>query len=147
MESAQHREGNRQRVRTEGRWYENGSLPCTYSDFVRAGLRRASVSLAIRQCVALGFVEVTYRGGRSISDFRPPSRYRLTYLNGSGKSPAATNDWKHIGTAEAAERALAAAKAERHHESQSAPKAAKPKKAGRAIASGAGRGSGTVVGV
>src|SRR3954447_23862008 len=56
---------------------ENGALPCTYSDFVAAGVRRASVSLAIRQCVALGFLVVTHRGGRSNAEYRNPSRYRL----------------------------------------------------------------------
>ena len=55
---------------------ENGALPCTYSDFVAAGVRRASVSLAIRQCAALGFLEVTHRGGRSNAEYRNPSRSR-----------------------------------------------------------------------
>ena len=53
---------------------ENGALRCTYSDFARAGVRRASVALAIRQCVCLGFIEVTRQGGRSISDVRRPSQ-------------------------------------------------------------------------
>jgi hypothetical protein len=73
---------------------ENGELPCTYNDFFDAGNRRASVARAIRQAVALGFLEITRQGGRSVSGFRSPSRYRLTYLNGCGKSPPRTDELK-----------------------------------------------------
>src|SRR5262245_55393238 len=65
---------------------ENGALPCTYNDFEEAGVRRASVAKAIRQGVCLGFVEITHRGGRSISNIRRPSLYRLTYVVGRGRS-------------------------------------------------------------
>jgi hypothetical protein len=124
---------------------ENGSLPCTYSDFVKAGVRRASVSRAIRECVALGFLEITFRGGRAFAQFRPPSRYRLTYLNGTGKTPAPTHDWKNFASAEAADGALATAAAERSQASQPSRRVAKAKIAGRAIASGAGRASASAV--
>ena len=33
---------------------ENGQLICTYDQFARAGIRRASVALAIRQLTAVG---------------------------------------------------------------------------------------------
>jgi hypothetical protein len=56
---------------------ENGSLVCTYKDFEKVGIRRASVSRALRECVLLGFLEVTQKGGRAISDVRWPSLYRL----------------------------------------------------------------------
>jgi len=85
---------------------ENGALPCTYSDFVAAGVRRASVSLAIRQCAALGFLEVTHRGGRSNAEYRNPSRYRLTYLNGRGTSSLRTDEWARIACDEDAMAAL-----------------------------------------
>jgi hypothetical protein len=125
---------------------ENGHLPCTYSDFVKAGVRRASVSLAIRQAVALGFLEVTQRGGRSISRVRPPSKYRLTYINGRGRSQPATNEWKRIADAADAEAALTRAADQRNHESQPlrcASSGLKHKKTGRGSASGAGRANGT----
>jgi hypothetical protein len=77
---------------------DNGALPCTYTDFARAGVRRASVALAIRQCVCLGFIEVTHQGGRSISYVRRPSEYRLTYLVGRGKSPVPTNEWQCLAS-------------------------------------------------
>ena len=81
---------------------ENGRLPVTYSDFEGAGLRRKSISLAIRQCVAFGFLEITRRGGRSISDIRPPSLYRLTYVHGRGGGGAPTDEWRKILTDEQA---------------------------------------------
>lgn len=97
---------------------ENGCLPCTYSDFVRAGLRRASISLAIRQAEALGFLEVTHRGGRAISDARWPSRYRLTYVLGGGKSTERTDDWKRIKTTQEALSALGLARDARNRDTQ-----------------------------
>jgi hypothetical protein len=61
---------------------EIGNLACTYFDFEKAGIRRASIALAIRQCVAMGFAVVMEQGGRAISDVRWPSRYRLTHVPG-----------------------------------------------------------------
>ena len=49
---------------------DNGNLPCTYSDFEKAGLRRQSVALAIRQCAKLGFIEVVQQGGKAIGEYR-----------------------------------------------------------------------------
>jgi hypothetical protein len=111
---------------------ENGKLPVTYSDFVKAGIRRASVSLAIRQCEKLGFVEITKRGGRSISDVRCPSHYRLTYVFGRSNS-IPSDEWKRIKTDEEAREALRAA-------------APEPQKAGRENGTGAGRENGTRAG-
>jgi hypothetical protein len=79
---------------------ENGALPCTYNDFEEAGVRRASVALAIRQCVCLGFVEIMRRGGRSMSNVRRPSLYRLTYVVGRGRSTEGTNEWQCFATKE-----------------------------------------------
>jgi|FEC22Drversion2_1045045.scaffolds.fasta_scaffold02218_5 hypothetical protein len=97
---------------------DNGRLPCTHSDFARAGIRRASVALAIRQCVHLGFVKVSEVGGRSISKFRRPNLYRLTYVFGSGRSPDPTHDWRLIETEEQVQAALAKAEAERNYATQ-----------------------------
>lgn len=85
---------------------ENGSLPCTYADFEKAGIRRASVALAIRQCVALGFLEVTSKGYRGGGDIRKPSLYRLTYVVGCGKSSAPTDEWRRLRSDEVADGAL-----------------------------------------
>jgi hypothetical protein len=107
---------------------DNGRLPCTYSDFAAAGIRRASVAEAIRQCVNLGFVVVTEAGGRSISVHRKPSLYGLTYVPGRGKSPTPTNGWKSVKTEGEALDALARAKTEKRRSTQPAQGAAKIKK-------------------
>jgi len=72
-------------------------------------MRRTSIPAAIRQCVALGFLEVTQAGRPAISDFRRPSLYRLTYLAGRDRSPEPTHEWRAIGTNEAASAAVAKA--------------------------------------
>jgi hypothetical protein len=105
---------------------ENGHLKCTYKDFEASGLRRASVSLAIRQAVALGFLKVPKRGGRSISDLRTPSEYFLTYVEGWKRSGRATHDWSKIESDAEAQAALALAEVQRNREGQA--KARNPKK-------------------
>jgi hypothetical protein len=96
---------------------ENGRLPVTYGDFVRYGVRRNSVASAIRECVALGLVVVTEQGYGGNSEFRKASKYRLTYIPTRAANPAArypdqpTDDWKHIGTVDAAEHIASMARA------------------------------------
>ena len=103
---------------------ENGTLPCTYSDFVLHGLR----------------------GGRSISEFRNPSRYRLTYINGRGMSAIKSDEWRRITSADAATAALQRAAEEKNHATQAIRRMAKLKKAGRASVPGPGRAIGTKFG-
>jgi hypothetical protein len=86
---------------------ENGSLICTYDDFKAFGIRRSSVSQAMRELVVLGFVEVTQQGRMAAADFYAPSRYRLTYLN-TKEGP--TDDWRKIASAEDAAAKLEGAK-------------------------------------
>jgi hypothetical protein len=73
---------------------ENGNLACTFDDFARAGIRRRSVAMAIRDLEALGFLEITQRGRRAAGEFYLPSRYRLTYLH--TKHGAPTDEWKRV---------------------------------------------------
>jgi hypothetical protein len=96
----------------------NGRLKCTYTDFQHAGIRRASIPLALRQCVALGFLVITEKGRRSISDLRWPSTYRLTYVIGRGSDDIPTNNWERITSEELALERLAQARQQRNHESQ-----------------------------
>jgi hypothetical protein len=86
------------------------------------------VSLAIRQCVALGFLEITQRGGRSISEFRNLSRYRLTYINGRGISAIKSDEWRRITSADAATAALQRAAEEKNHTTQATRRVANSKK-------------------
>jgi hypothetical protein len=60
----------------------------------------------IRECVALGFVEVTVQGRAGNAEFRQPNMFRLTYV--FTKDTAATNEWRAIETTEGA-KALAVA--------------------------------------
>jgi hypothetical protein len=101
---------------------ENGKLKCTYEQFEAAGIRRQSIARAIRQCVALGFVKITQQGRPSISDFRSPTLYCLTYVyNRMGPNRKdthlRTNDWRRIETEEEAQAALKKAAEEKseHH--------------------------------
>jgi hypothetical protein len=111
---------------------ENGALPCTYTDCEAWGIRRASVALAIRQSVGLGFAALTRQGYRSTAEFRTPSHYRLTYVFGCGTSPDPTNEWRGIATAEQAKAALALAAQAKNYDRQ-------PKRAGAPAEQIAGR--------
>ena len=80
----------------------NGNLIVTYDKLEAAGLRRKSIALAIRQCVALGFLVVAEKGGWAPAH-QWSSRYRLTYAAPKkGKPPTPTDDWKQITTDEMA---------------------------------------------
>lgn len=108
---------------------QNGELIATYDQFVAAGIRRASVSGAIRVCEALGFLEVAKRGGKSAAGFRFPSRYRLTYLLHINRTEDAalraaqplldaTHDWRTVRDAEDAANRITLASITRHDQSQ-----------------------------
>lgn len=92
---------------------ENGSLIVTYGQFAGAGIRRSSVSLALRQCAALGFLVVERRGKRAAAEFRAASMYRLTYLVGRGSSPEPTHEWRTLASEADALNALRGAETKR----------------------------------
>src|SRR5262249_51825691 len=58
---------------------DNGKLPVTYNDFVAYGVDRHAIGAAIREAVALGFLEVTEQGRAGNAEFRSPNKFRLTY--------------------------------------------------------------------
>jgi hypothetical protein len=94
----------------------NGRLVCTYGDFSQWGIRRASIALAIRQAIALGFVEVTRAGYKSAGEFKVPSYYRLTYVwgrvpgeRGLAARQDPTDEWEKLDSAEKALAALRSA--------------------------------------
>jgi len=78
---------------------DNGRLPCTYNHFEEYGMNRKCIGPAIRECEALGFIEVTERG-YAATDFKKPSLYRLTWKHTDAHEP--TNEWRRIKTAEEA---------------------------------------------
>jgi hypothetical protein len=80
---------------------DNGNLPVTFEDFRRYGINRAQIAPAIRECEALGFIEITERGQAGNSEFRRPNKFRLTYRNvDSGGKP--THEWRRSITVEQA---------------------------------------------
>lgn len=107
----------------------NGELIATYDQFVAAGIRRASVSSAIRICEALGFLSVVKRGGMSAAGFKFPSLYRLTYLLRRNRTEDAvlraaqplldaTHEWRQVTSAEDASNRIALAMIIRNDQSQ-----------------------------
>lgn len=75
---------------------ENGRLPCTFDDFQRFGIDRHAIAPALRECIALGFVECTEKGVAGNAEFRRPSMFRLTYRASDYSEP--TNEWKRLKT-------------------------------------------------
>jgi hypothetical protein len=92
---------------------ENGVLPVTYDNFVEYGVHRHGIAPAIRELVALGFIEVTQRGCAGNAESRLPSHYRLTYRNAKGEQGDGTHEWRKIKTIEEAEKLASEARAER----------------------------------
>jgi hypothetical protein len=72
---------------------DNGKLPVTYDDFGRYGIHRHAIGPAIREAVALGFLEVTEAGRAGNAEWREPNRFRLTYRN---TKIGPTDEWKRI---------------------------------------------------
>jgi hypothetical protein len=79
---------------------ENGRLIVTFQNFEDYGIERHAIGPGIRECTALGFIEVTQKGRAGNGDYRKPNAFRLTYLSVPPVGP--TNDWSKIDTIEAA---------------------------------------------
>src|SRR5262249_41874489 len=75
---------------------DNGKLPATYDQLEEYGIDRHSIAPAIRECEALGYVEVTVQGEAGNSEYRHASLYRLTYRPVGRARP--TNEWRRIET-------------------------------------------------
>jgi hypothetical protein len=89
---------------------DNGRLPITYQNFEDYGMDRDAIAPAIRECEALGFIEVTVHGRAGNAEFRAPNMFRLTYRHCKDVDGDGTHEWARIKTnAEA----LAVAKAAR----------------------------------
>lgn len=95
---------------------ENGKLPVTYADFERYGVHHDAVAPAVREAVALGFLEVTEVGRAGNAEYRTPSKYRLTYRHTKHAEP--THEWRRIKTPE---EAASIAKAARVQKQRAAP--------------------------
>ncbi len=80
---------------------DNGKLPCTYQHFHEYGIHRHAIGPGIRECVALGFIEITERGRAGNAEFRTPNLFRLTYKPTRVEGP--TDDWRIVGSIEGAD--------------------------------------------
>jgi hypothetical protein len=89
---------------------DNGRLPCTYEDFKRYGVHDHAIAPAIRELVALGFVEVTQVGYAGIAEHRAPNFFRLTYRATAAGNP--TEEWRRIKTKKEAEALASEARAQ-----------------------------------
>jgi hypothetical protein len=81
---------------------DNGKLPVTYEHFQEYGIDRQAIAPAIRELVALGFVEVTQRGRPSAGEFRWPNLFRITWVN-CKSTPAPSHEWRRVANIEDAE--------------------------------------------
>ena len=89
---------------------DNGKLIVTFEQFCGYGMDRHAVARAIRETVALGFVEVTRQGCAGNADQRQASQYRLTYQPAEGVPGYGSNEWRTITTLEEANRIAADAR-------------------------------------
>jgi hypothetical protein len=88
---------------------ENGFLPCTYEHFVEYGVERKAIAPAIREVVALGFIQVTRKGGAGNAEHRQPTLFLLTYRP-FGSAKYVGNGWRRIGDIEEAQAVAMAAR-------------------------------------
>src|SRR5262249_27699241 len=89
---------------------ENGSLPVTYQDFVRWGVRRNAIREAIVVASNLGWIDKTSTGEVPWhGDIRRPNTFALTWLPQHNGTPA-SNRWTRIKSDADAKAATRAAK-------------------------------------
>ncbi len=101
---------------------KNGELACTYEHFVEFGIDRHAIAPAIREVVALGFVEITRQGCAGNAEFHQPTLYRLTYRH-FGTHQGITDEWRRIKTLDEAQ---AIARSARLEQSERRPKNKNP---------------------
>ena len=91
---------------------ENGRLIVTHEQFGAWGIAQNAIAPAIRELVALGFVEVTEKGCGGNENQRRANRFRLTYVNTKNREQP-THEWRKIETFEKAELLAAQARGEK----------------------------------
>ena len=90
---------------------ENGKLIVTYDQFEEYGISRNAVGPAMRELVALGFLEITEKGIAG-DENGSPNRFRLTHVNVKSREQP-TNEWRRIRTVEEANRLAKKARADK----------------------------------
>jgi hypothetical protein len=72
----------------------------TYDALVAYGVHRQAIAPAIRELIALGFLEVTEQGRAGNAEFRRPTKVRVTYLKTKDAPPE--HEWRHVTEDDAA---------------------------------------------
>jgi hypothetical protein len=75
---------------------DNGKLPVTFDNFESYGIERHAIAPAIRELVALGFIEITERGRGGNAEFRTPNKYRITYRDARGVEGDGSHEWRQV---------------------------------------------------
>jgi hypothetical protein len=73
---------------------DNGKLPVTFDQFEAYGVHRHAIAPAVRELVALGFIEVTEQGRAGNADWRRPTKFRITYRHLERAAP--TDEWRRL---------------------------------------------------
>jgi len=88
---------------------DNGKLRVTYDNFEEYGIDRHAIGPALREAVALGFLEITEAGRAGTAEFRTPNGFRLTFLHATNAAP--TDEWRRFESLDAAVATASAARA------------------------------------
>jgi hypothetical protein len=91
---------------------KNGRLIVTRRQFEEWGVHRDAIGPAIRELVALGFVEVTYHGHAGAGGHGKANTYRLTYVASKHRVPP-SDEWKAIKDLKEAEQIAKETRAEK----------------------------------
>lgn len=91
---------------------ENGRLIVTYDQFEEYGVYCHAISPALRELVALGFLEVTEKGCGGNENHKRANRFRLTYVNMKSREQP-THEWQRIKTLDEGERLAREARSNR----------------------------------
>jgi len=90
----------------------NGFLMCTYNDFVDYGVERNAIAPAVRELVALGFIEVTRKGSAGNAEHRQPTLFLITYRH-AGSDYMLKDGWKRTKSLAEAEAVARSARAKK----------------------------------
>lgn len=100
---------------------DNGKLPVTFDQFVDYGIHRHAIAPGMRECSALGMLEITRQGCAGNAEFRSPNQFRITYLPSMGTIQP-TNEWRSITTLDLAEALAREARKQPQNPRQQPPK-------------------------
>jgi DNA-binding transcriptional MocR family regulator len=90
---------------------DNGRLPVTKQDFIDYGISHDQIAPAIRESVALGFIQVRERGHGGNAEHRQSNKFYLTFAHGrNSRAEPPSNDWRRIKTLDEAQSVARAAR-------------------------------------